>query len=163
MAIPAYLWLKDDGNNIIVGSVDVAGREGAIEILGLNHGVMLSTDNVTGKTTAVREHASYSFDKEIDKSSLCLYRAVTSGQKLCSAEIRFYRINDAGQEVEYFITLMEGVTVICVGPMMYDVKSRYGEARDHLETVELIYEKITWRYADGNIVHSDSWNDRVTA
>lgn len=47
--------------------------------------------------------------------------------------------------------------------MMYDVKSRYGEARDHLETVELIYEKIIWRYADGNIVHSDSWNDRVTA
>lgn len=58
MAIPAYLWLKDDGNNIIVASVDVAGREGAIEVLGLNHGVMLSTDNMTGKTTAVRDHYS---------------------------------------------------------------------------------------------------------
>ncbi|KAA5943909.1 type VI secretion system tube protein Hcp [Pantoea sp. Bo_2] len=163
MAIPAYLWLKDDGNNMIAGSVEVAGREGAIEVLGLNHGIMLSTDDVTGKTTAIREHSSYSFDKEIDMSSPWLYRAVTSGQKLRSAEMRFYRINDAGQEVEYFTTLMEGVTVICVGPIIYDVKSCYGEARNHLEAVELIYEKITWRYVDGNIIHSDSWNERVTA
>ncbi|HGL4530638.1 TPA: type VI secretion system tube protein Hcp, partial [Enterobacter roggenkampii] len=28
---------------------------------------------------------------------------------------------------------------------------------------ELLYEKITWRYVDGNIMHSDSWNDRKTA
>ncbi|KMK20666.1 Hcp1 family type VI secretion system effector, partial [Pluralibacter gergoviae] len=25
------------------------------------------------------------------------------------------------------------------------------------------YEKITWTYKDGNIIHSDSWNERVTA
>lgn len=28
MAIPAYLWLKDDGGADIRGSVDVEGREG---------------------------------------------------------------------------------------------------------------------------------------
>lgn len=28
MAIPAYLWLKDDGGADIRGPVDVAGREG---------------------------------------------------------------------------------------------------------------------------------------
>ena len=28
MAIPAYLWLKDDGGADIKGSVDVQGREG---------------------------------------------------------------------------------------------------------------------------------------
>ncbi|EHN8816548.1 type VI secretion system tube protein Hcp, partial [Enterobacter hormaechei] len=25
------------------------------------------------------------------------------------------------------------------------------------------YEKITWTYKDGNIIHSDSWNERATA
>jgi len=88
---------------------------------------------------------------------------VTSGQKLLSAEVKFYRINDAGQETEYFSTVMEGVTFVSVGPIMYDVKSQYGEKRNHLEVVELIYEKITWRYVDGNIIHSDSWNERATA
>lgn len=48
MAIPAYLWLKDDGGADIRGSVDVAGREGSIEILGLNHCITLPTDNATG-------------------------------------------------------------------------------------------------------------------
>lgn len=163
MAIPAYLWLKDDGGAAIRGSVDVAGREGSIEIQGLNHGVSLPTDDVTGRSTATREHAPYLFSKEIDASSPYLYKAVTTGQKLKSAEIKFYRINDAGQEVEYFNAMMEGVLVVTVSPMMYDIKSQYGERRNHLEMVELIYEKITWRYVDGNIVHSDSWNERATA
>lgn len=163
MAIPAYLWLKDDGGADIRGSVDVAGREGSIEILGLAHGVSIATDNATGKATATREHAPFNFDKEIDASSPYLYKAVTTGQKLHSAEVKFYQINDAGQEAEYFSVKMEGVTVIGVGPMMYDVKSQYGEKRNHLELVELMYEKITWRYGDGNIIHSDSWHERATA
>ena len=33
MAIPVYLWLKDDGGADIKGSVDVKDREGSIEVL----------------------------------------------------------------------------------------------------------------------------------
>ena len=163
MAIPAYLWLKDDGGADLRGSVDVVGREGSIEIHGLRHGVSIPTDDTTGKATATREHAPYIFSKEIDASSPYLYKAVTTGQKLKSAQVKFYRINDAGQEVEYFSVMMEGVMVVTVAPMMYDVKTAYGEARNHLEMIELVYEKITWRYVDGNIIHSDSWNERATA
>ncbi|PBI79079.1 Hcp1 family type VI secretion system effector [Rahnella victoriana] len=163
MAIPAYLWLRDDRGEAIRGSVDIRGREGSIEVLGLNHSVSIPTDNLTGKVSAIREHAPYTFDKEIDASSPYLYKATTSGQKFQSAEMKFYRINDAGQEEEYFSAFMEGVRVVSIGPMMYDIKSAYGEKRNHLEMIELIYEKITWRYTDGNIIHSDSWNDRKTA
>ena len=105
MAIPAYLWLKDDGGADIKGSVDIYGREGSIEIIALNHGIMQPTDKHNGKATSLRIHSPYSFDKEIDASSPYLYKAVSTGQKLKSAEIKFYRINDAGQEVEYFSTL----------------------------------------------------------
>jgi len=163
MAIPTYLWLKDDGGGAIRGSVDLAGREGSIEIQGLNHGVSIATDDATGRVTAAREHSSFNFDKEIDSSSPYLYKALTSGQKLQSAEVKFYRINDAGQEAEYFSVMMEGVRVVTVGPIIYDIKSTYGERRNHLEVVELIYEKIIWRHVDGNIIHSDSWNERATA
>jgi hypothetical protein len=27
-------------------------------------------------------------------------------------------------------------------------------------TVRVLYEKITWAYKDGNIIHADSWNER---
>jgi len=46
---------------------------------------------------------------------------------------------------------------------MYDIKSAYGEARNHIECIEFDYEKITWKYIDGNITYSDSWNKRITA
>lgn len=163
MAIPAYLWLKDDGGADIRGSVDVKGREGSIEITGINHDVMQPTDRHTGKATSLRVHSPYSFDKEIDSSSPYLYKAVTTGQTLKSAEVKFYHINDAGQEVEYFSTLMEGVKIVGVCPMMLDVKDPRHEKHNHMELVELLYEKITWRYVDGNIIHSDSWNERATA
>lgn len=52
MAIPAYLWLKDDGGADIKGSVDVQGREGSIEVVALDHDVYIPTDNNTGKLTA---------------------------------------------------------------------------------------------------------------
>lgn len=51
MAIPAYLWLKDDGGADIKGSVDVQGREGSIEVVALDHDVYIPTDNNTGKLT----------------------------------------------------------------------------------------------------------------
>jgi len=32
---------------------------------------------------------------------------------------------------------------------------------NHLESVTLRYEKITWKYCDGNIQHADSWKERA--
>ncbi len=92
-----------------------------------------------------------------------LYKAVTTGQALKSAEFKWYKINDAGQEVEYFNTRLENVKVVKVNPVMHDIKDPSYEKHNHLEQIELRYEKITWTYKDGNIIHSDSWNERATA
>ena len=152
MAIPAYLWLKDDGGADIKGSVDVQGREGSIEVVALDHDVYIPTDNNTGKLT-----------KEIDASSPYLYKAVTTGQTLKTAEFKFYRINDAGQEVEYFNITLDNVKLVRVAPLMHDIKDPSREKHDHLERIEFRYEKITWTYKDGNIIHSASWNERPSA
>jgi type VI secretion system secreted protein Hcp len=163
MAIPAYLWLKDDGGAEIKGSVDVKGREGSIEVLGLGHAIEIPTGFNSGKLTGTRVHHPFIFDKEIDSSTPYLYKALTSGQTLKSAEFKWYQINDAGQEVEYFNTRLENVMLVSLLPMMYDVKNPCFEKQGHIECVELRYEKITWTYKDGNVIHSDSWNERATA
>ncbi|WP_202305201.1 Hcp family type VI secretion system effector [Dryocola clanedunensis] len=160
MAIPAYLWLKDDGGADIKGAVDVLGREQSIEVLSFGHGMYLPTDNMTGKITGARVHAPMIFEKEFDSSSPYLYKAVVKGQTLTSAEFKWYRINYAGQEEEYFNMLLEGVKVISICPMMHDCKNPSAEKHNHLEAVSLRYEKITWKHNDGNIIFSDSWNDR---
>ncbi|WP_329911739.1 Hcp family type VI secretion system effector [Serratia quinivorans] len=163
MAIPVYLWLKDDGGADIKGSVNVKDREGSIEVVAQEHCVYIPTDNNTGKLTGARIHQPFLFTKEIDSSSPYLYKAVTTGQTLKSAEFKWYRINDAGQEVEYFNTKLENVKIVKVVPVMYDIKDASKEKHGHLETIALRYEKIIWTYKDGNIIHSDAWNERTTA
>lgn len=124
MAIPVYLWLKDDGGADIKGSVDVKDREGSIEVVAQDHNLYIPTDNNTGKLTGTRIHTPFLFTKEIDSSSPYLYKAVTTGQTLKSAEFKWYRINDAGQEVEYFNTKLENVKLVKVAPKMHDIKIR---------------------------------------
>ena len=163
MAIPAYLWLKDDGGADIKGSVDVNGREGSIEIQGFGHSLHLPTDGATGKITGTRIHAALGFEKEFDSSSPYLYKATATGQTLQSAAFKWYKINDAGQEVEYFNMYLEGVKIVSICPTMHHIKNPAFEKHNHNESVELRYEKITWKYCDGNVIFADAWNERVTA
>ncbi|MGM8846952.1 Hcp family type VI secretion system effector [Enterobacter roggenkampii] len=163
MAIPAYLWLRDDGGNPIYGSVDVQNREGSIEVLSFSHGLLVPTDNNTGKITGTRLHAPLVIEKEFDSSSPYLYKAVATGQTLKSAEIKWYKINDAGQEVEYFNMLLENVRIVSINPVMHNCKEPGLQMHNQNEGVQLRYERITWKYCDGNVQYSDAWNERVTA
>lgn len=160
MAIPVYLWLEDDGGSCIKGNVDLTGREGSIEVSELMHSVEQVTDPLTGKNTAKSLHSSYSFMKEIDNSSSYLYKALSTGQTFKSAVFRFYKINCNGQEEEYFRTTLEEVKVIEIEPLMMDVKNHHWEKHNHTEYIDFSYKKIKWHYLDGNVIHSDSWNER---
>ncbi|OUF26266.1 Hcp1 family type VI secretion system effector [Enterobacter hormaechei] len=158
-----YMWLKDDGGADIKGSVDVQDREGSIEIIGLSHGINLPVNSANGAITGTRQHSSMRIEKEVDSSTPYLYKAAATGQALKSAEIKFYHINDAGQEVCYYTVFMENVKVTGVNCSVPNVKIAANDKINHVESVSLQYEKITWRIVDGNIQHSDAWNERTTA
>lgn len=98
--------------------------------------------------------------KEIDASSSYLYRALSTGQTLNKAEFIFYRINYNGLEEAYFKTTLENVKVEQIEPLLFDIKAPENELNTHHEYVDLTYEKITWHYLDGNIIHSDTWKER---
>lgn len=163
MPIPAYMWLKDDGGADIKGSVDVQDRDGSIEIIGLGHGIHLPVDSANGKITGTRQHSSMMIEKEVDSSTPYFYKAVATGQTLESAVIRFYHINDAGQEVCYYSVLMENVKITGVNCSIPNVKLVGNEKFNHVESISIQYEKITWKIHDGNIQFSDAWNERNTA
>ncbi|KGT94101.1 hypothetical protein NG99_10665 [Erwinia typographi] len=158
MAIPVYLWLYDEAGNLIKGPVEVAGREHSIEVIALRHMIDIPTDDNTGKITGARRHQPFSFDKETDSTSTHLYKALTTGKNLKSAEFKFYRINDAGQEAHYYSVILKCVKVESIISAMYDIKDIYSEGKNHLEFIDFDYEKITWNYVDGNIFHSDIRN-----
>lgn len=159
MAIPGNMWLFDDGGALIKGGCDVQNREYSIEFKGLHHNLSTPTDNMTGKPTGKRIHSPLMIVKEFDYSSPYLYKAVATGQALKKAELKFYKINYAGQEDEYFNILLEGVRIVSVSPSMAAPEDTNN---NHMEQVEFRYEKITWKHNDGNIIFSDSWNERPT-
>lgn len=72
------------------------------------------------------------------------------------AIIKMYRILDSGTEAEYFNIILENVKFTTDAPYL----APNGMSSTHLETLELRYEAITWKYTDGNIIYRDAWNDR---
>lgn len=136
----------------------VAGREGSIEVLGLTHSVHAPADHTTGKLMSGRSHRPLVIEKEIDRSSVMLNMAVAKGQSLQSAELKWYRIDEAGREEEYFNMLMHNVKVTSVSPHVSNIKEEAGATRNHFEVVEFMYEEIQWSYLDGNLIFKDGWN-----
>ena len=137
MPIPAYMWI--DG---VEGSVEVADREGSVEILAFDHEVRIPTDRDTGKLTGTRKHEAVKVVKAYDASSPYLYDAVCQGKTFETVEIKWYRIDDTGTETEYFNHKLEGVKVCSVKPVMYNVKDPSKERYVHLEEVQMRYQKI---------------------
>ncbi len=73
-------------------------------------GVEIPCDALSGKLTGTRIHTDLAFEKETDASSVWLYRALTMGG-IPRATFSFFRINDGGQEEEYFRIHLEKVII----------------------------------------------------
>ena len=158
MSNPAYLFLTDENGSPMVGPCLVSGREGAIELKSFTHNVNIPVDGNTGRLTSTRIHMPVMFQKEFDRVTPLLFRALSMGKTLQSAIIKMYQINQAGLEKEYFNIFLENVKITSITPDLY-LGANTGT---HLETVLIRYEKITWKHCEGNIIYSDSWNERAT-
>lgn len=155
MAIPAYMQIDD-----IPGSVNVAGREGCVEILEFEHQVYLPTDRDDGSITGTRKHEALVIHKSFDKASSLLYKKVCTGESIPTIVIRWYKITSRGEETCYFEHKLENCKIASVKSYMHNVKDRTKDQYVHQESVVIRYEKVTWNYLDGNLQHTDEWNSR---
>jgi type VI secretion system secreted protein Hcp len=160
MPSSAYLTIKDDQGSNMTGGSMVKGREGTIEVIQMSHEVNLPTDPHTGTPSGARTHGALVFVKAIDQSSPLLFKALTTAQTLTEATLRWYKRDAAGKEQEYFTETLENAHVTGVKTFMPDTKDLGKEQYLHQEEVSLVYEKITWKYVDGNIEHTDDWLKR---
>ncbi|AHI34069.2 MULTISPECIES: Hcp family type VI secretion system effector [Klebsiella] len=159
MSNPAYLWLTDTNGSPITGSSLVTGRIGAIELKAVTHHLSIPVDGNTGRLTGTRVHTPITVQKDFDKTTPLLYKALSENQTLKSATIKMYQILDAGVESEYFNITLENVKVTGITPNLFPDSG----TGTHSETIQLRYEAITWKHCDGNIIYKDSWNHRATA
>ena len=157
MSTPAHLWLEDENGSPIIGSCMMPTRLGSIELKSFSHGVTIPVDPSWGKLTGTRVHRPITI--EFDQTTPLLYRAVCEGRVMKKGIIKMYRILESGIEAEYFNIVMENVKFTTVAPFM----TPNGMSSTHLETLELRYEAISWKYTEGNIIYRDTWNDRCCA
>lgn len=111
MSNPAYLWLTDANGSPVMGSSQVAGRIGAIELKAVTYHLSVPVDGNTGRLTGTRVHALITIQKEFDKTTPLLYKALSESQTLKSATIKMYQILEVGIESEYFNIILENVKV----------------------------------------------------
>ena len=152
MPIPAYMQI--DG---IPGSVIVEGREGSIEVLGFDHEVRMPTDKKDGSASGTRVHGEYKILKNFDKSTPELFKHLSNGTVVNNIQMNWYKIDTDGQEVVYFTHVLTKARIIRIHDWMPNVDDRATERYKHMQEVSMQYEKIQWKFMEGNIEFSDSW------
>jgi len=108
----------------------------------------------------VRIHEPLTIVKQLDKMSVPLMKFLVNGTFLQKVEIRWLQYNEKrGKTEEYFRMTLEHVRIHSIKSRLPDVKERAFERYGHLEEIQLIYQKITWLYTKGTILHTDIWDD----
>ncbi len=162
MATPIYMWIKDESGAQIQGSVRMTDdRMGSIEVIELNHVIAIPTDKHSGALTGMRRHDALCLKKAVDRSSVDLFQAVTTGRNLKEVVLRFYEINREGIEQEYYCIVYEDVKVTSFKTVLPNVKDPMSDRFPHLEEVEFRYKRMTVNFTNGNLTHTDAWEERV--
>lgn len=161
MATPAHMWIKDEHGTPLQSNCHVAGREGSIILLHFEHSISIPNDRDTGMLTGTRKHDPVIFTKALCPLSPLLNKACCSGKAFKEVLIRWYQIDETGNEKEYFRHTLTNVRVVAVKPLLHHVKDPLKDRSVHEEQVSLRYEKIRWEYLDGNIAAEDEWNKKT--
>jgi type VI secretion system secreted protein Hcp len=156
MVMPVHLYLKDDQGHDVRGSCTVEEREGSIEVMALSHSFSVPVDPLTAKVTGQRTHTPFVIEKEIDSSTPVLHQMLRDSRTLKSASVVFYRINDSGKEVPCYTVRLENVKIGTIMTLMPNIKDERCALFNHMESVQLFYDSISWHWHDGNLKVSDS-------
>jgi len=159
MAIPAYLWIKDEQGAAVKSTVTIKGREGSAEVLAFHHEIYIPSDKDSGALMGTRKHEAFIVRKQFCSASPILYKACCAGKTLQEISVAWYHIDKDGKEQEYFRHHLQQVKVVSIKPVVDNVKDQSKEHYGHLEEVAFRYGSIQWQYHDGNIVTQDSWQD----
>ena len=159
-ALPAYVEIEGP-DGVIQGSCTIEGRQGNIVAYSFGHNIVSPRDPASGLPTGKRQHSPLKLLKEIDQSSPLLYKALCLNQNLTKVKLKFYRINQEGQEELYFTIELLNASISSITPSFPTAFLSQNDSYRHMETVAFCYQKITWIWLDGGIEHYDDWEAPV--
>ncbi len=166
MPTPAYLSIEGESQgNITEGanSMDSMGNryqeehENEITVQAFNHQIIIPRDPQSGQPSGQRVHEALVITKIFDKTSPKLYAALTSGERLPTVSLKWYRTSMTGQQEHYFTHELEDAMIV-------DMKSYMPNAQDpamahftHMEDIAFTYRKIVWTHEVSGVSGADDW------
>lgn len=156
MPTPAYATITINGTKV-EGSVEIAGREGTMEIIEFTQGVETPIDPHSARTTGVRVHKPIRFVKAYDAASPLLFKATVNSEVVDEFVISWYQIDDTGVEVEYFRHTITNGRIVGFKQFMHNAKDPANAHHTHLEEISILFQSVTLTFVDGAIEHTDDW------
>ena len=159
MALTSYLSLEGKSQGAIEGDCVQKGREKTILVQEIAHAVEIPRDLQSGLPTGQRIHHPFVITKAIDEASPLLYQACTAGEQMANWELQYFRINETGNEENYYTVKLENAIIVNIKhykPMAFMEENK--PFRD-MEEVSFTYEKITWTHNIGSKEASDDWKE----
>lgn len=168
MAQPVYIKIQGSTQGLIssgasteasIGNRYQAGHEDEIMAQEISHIVTVPTDPQSGQPSGQRVHKPFVFTSSLNKAVPLLYNALTSGERLTSVEINWYRTSTSGGREHYFTTKLEDAIISDISLVLPNAQDRENSDKTELFKVSLNYRKITWEHAAAGTIGSDDWRE----
>lgn len=166
MPTPAYMSIEGASQGPItqgaftedsVGNIWQEGHEDEVIVQAFRHNIVIPRDPQSGQPTGQRVHQPLTITKVFDKSSPLLYNALTSGERLTTCEIKWYRTSATGTQEHYFTIALEDAVIVDMNAYMPNCQDPGQAHFTHLEDVSFSYRAITWTHDVAGTSGSDDW------
>ncbi len=149
-----FMTLDGEVQGTIEGSVTQAGREGSIEIKGVNHGA--SIDGGVDALSPVAVHEPFVVLKAVDQSTPALWQALFDNENLPSVLLSFWVLERSGKELMYFTVELTDAQIVAMS-MLNDADTGTAVVED----IRFVYTDITWTWEANGATHTETWSDGV--
>jgi type VI secretion system secreted protein Hcp len=153
----AFMAITGGVQGPIEGSTAASGHEGDIGLVGFNHLVDVPFDQKTGRLSGVPQHHYFAVTKAVDKSSVKLYQALLTGEKLSDVTIQFYRISAVGAEEHYYTILLTDASIVSIESSLPKNLEDAQVFIAPMEEVVFVYKNIAWTWEPDGIEYSSDW------
>jgi type VI secretion system secreted protein Hcp len=166
MPTPAYMSVNGETQGLItagaftadsVGNIWQEAHQDEVLVEAFEHEVIIPRDVQSGQPTGQRVHKPVIITKIFDKSSPLLYSALTSGERLPTVEIKWYRTAVSGTQEHYFTHLLTDAVIVDISAEMPNCQDPGKAHFTHLEKVAMTYRKITWTHEISGTTGEDDW------
>jgi type VI secretion system secreted protein Hcp len=166
MPTPAYMTIEGETQGAItqgaftedsVGNTWQEGHEDEFLVQAYNHVVEIPRDPQSGQPSGQRVHKPLTVTKVFDKCSPLLYNALTSGEKLPTCEIKWYRTSGSGTQEHYFTMKLTDAIIVDIKGYMPNCQDPGNASFTHLEDISFSYRAIEWTHEIGGTSGSDDW------